>query len=826
VKRLLLVDGHSVIYRSFFAFVRSPLRNSKGFNTSAVYGFAQMLQKLLAELKPDFCAVVYDAPGKTFRHEKFDQYKIQRPPAPEELPPQIPVIKGLVKAWGISGLEVPGVEADDVLGTLARKHAAAGLEVTIVTSDKDILQLVGDHVSAYDPWKEKRYRADEVKEKLGVGPEQVPELLALSGDSSDNIPGVPGIGPKRALEVLGRWGTLDAAIEHDDRVKPHAEIARLSRDLATIRTDVGVDAELEQLRVRDMDSERLRAIFREMSFKELTDSLPPEPGESVAVADFAGLDAVRRAGRFALQFQPDAGLWLSIDSAHTTLLPLSQAQAIKELLADPGLVKVGHNLKTQLKELNRAGLAVAPPLFDVGVGAWLVDPNRKGFELEDVVSQVLERTVVKPSADARPPLALKVYEVLRPQVAALGLDRVAAELEMPLVPILAAMEERGVKVDLAQLAQLEAELSVELAGIEQDIGRLAGRKLNLNSPKQLGELLFDQLKLPHGRKTKTGYSTGIEVLTELADKHEVVRRILRHRELTKLCGTYLGPLRESADPATHRVHAALNQTGTATGRLSSSNPNLQNIPVRTDLGRRIRRAFIAEDGSRLVSADYSQVELRVLAHISGDEELAEAFRRGDDVHTWTAAAILRIDPSRVKPEDRRLAKVVNYGLVYGMGDHGLSSRTDISIEQARDFLDAYMTRFAGVARWCEAIVERARQDGLVRTISGRIRPTPGILDRNRNVSEAAKRAAMNAPIQGSAADIVKRAMVALEDKLTAAGLGPGMVLQIHDELLFEVRADAARRACDLIRAEMENAWQLSVPLTVEVGTGLNWGEIH
>ena len=397
---------------------------------------------------------------------------------------------------------------------------------------------------------------------------------------------------------------------------------------------------------------------------------------------------------------------------------------------------------------------------------------------------------------------------------------------MPLVPVLAVMEERGIKVDLSGLSRLEAQLTQDLKAIERHVYQLAGREFNIGSPKQLGSVLFDELKLAHGKRTKTGYSTSVDVLSELAPKNEVVREALRFRELTKLCNTYLEPLRLAAREKTNRVHATFNQTGTSTGRLSSSDPNLQNIPIRTELGRRIRSAFVAESGNVLISADYSQIELRVLAHLSGDEELAEAFRRGEDIHARTAAAILRKDIADVKPEDRRLAKVVNYGLVYGMGDYGLSSRADIPIEQARAFLDEYMARFAGVAKWRDQTIEQAKQSGHVRTISGRVRPIPGIADPNRAVAEAAKRYAINAPVQGSAADIIKNAMLSLEERLSGGGFGVGMILQVHDELVFEVPEAKLEEAREVIRTEMENAWSLTVPLVVETGAGRSWGEAH
>ena len=824
MKRLLLIDGHSVIYRSFFAFIRNPLRNSKGFNTSAVFGFVQTLTKLFKELKPDYCAVVYDAPGRTFRDEKFSEYKMQRPPAPEELPPQMPIVKEMVRAWGVASFEVPGVEADDVLATLTRRFEGAGMSVTIATSDKDLLQLVRGGVTVYDPWKEKRFGPEDVKEKLGVSPELVPDLLALSGDEVDNIPGVPGVGPKRAKEILQRWGSLEAALAQDERVREHVDIARLSRELAEVRADVDVPAELESLKVRAPDAAALQTIFTEMEFRGLAAEVAPRVEVGSVRQDRLEPGSLKKAGRFGLCLDSGQGLWVSSGPGMVALVQDSGTQ--KALLSDASLLKVGFDLKEQVKAVHKAGLDVSGPFFDVGVAAWLCDPNRRTFTPEEVTLQVFGNRVPPLSKQARAAHALTLFGALEPQLLAMGLGKVATEVEMPLVPVLAVMEERGFKVDLGGLSRLETQLMQDLKSIERQVYQLAGHEFSIGSPKQLGKVLFDELKLARGKRTKTGYSTGVDILNGLAPTNEVVRDVLRFRELTKLCNTYLEPLRLAAREKTHRVHATFNQTGTATGRLSSSEPNLQNIPIRTELGRQIRSAFVAESGHVLVSADYSQIELRVLAHLSGDEELAEAFRRGEDIHARTAAAILRKDITDVKPEDRRLAKVVNYGLVYGMGDYGLSSRADIPIEQARAFLEEYMARFRGVAWWRDETIEQAKQSGYVRTISGRVRPTPGIADPNRAVAEATKRYAVNAPVQGSAADIIKSAMLRLDERMSGRGFGTGMILQVHDELVFEVPEAKLEEVREMIRTEMENAWSLTVPLVVEIGAGRSWGEAH
>ncbi len=825
MKTLLLVDGHSVIYRSFFAFIRNPLRNSKGFNTSAIFGFAQTLRKLLGELKPELVAIVFDAPGRTFRHEKYEQYKIQRPPAPDELPRQIPIVKDMVKAWGLALFEKPNTEADDVLGTLAVQFAAKGYDVTIATSDKDLLQLVGGRITAYDPWKGKRFKSEDVKEKLGVAPAQVPDFLGLSGDASDNIPGVPGVGPKRALDILMKHGSVERAIDFDKRVMPHAELARLSKELATIDTKVELEVSEQALVPGKGDARKLQDIFREMDFRDMLAEAEPEPAKAVEVSEFRGVDELRRRRRVALEFSSGTGLWVS-DGEKTALVPEADREAIRQLLEDKALLKIGHRLKDQAKALRSTGVDISMPLFDVEIGAWLLDPNRKRFELEDIVMQVLGRTVRPVAAQARPAEVWAVYQQMVPQVQALGLAPVAEHLDMPLVPVLARMEERGIKVDVQLFRELEEELGSEQRRIEQQVHALAGVEFNISSPKQLGEVLFDKLKLAKGRRTKTGFSTSADVLDELAKEHEIARLVLKFREMAKLRGTYLRPLCVTAAPETGRIHCRFNQTGTATGRLSSSDPNLQNVPIRTEVGRRIRQGFIAGEGSMLLSADYSQIELRVLAHLSQDEALIAAFKSGADIHVHTAAAILGIDQDKVTEEHRRIAKMVNYGLIYGMGGYGLSWRTDIPVEQAQSFLDEYMLRFSGVARWREDLIDKAKESGVVRTISGRIRPVPGVADGNRTQVEAARRAAINAPVQGSAADIMKQAMLRLEEKLAGQDFGTGMILQVHDELVFEIRKERVEQARELVRAEMQNAWKLDVPLEVSVGVGLNWGEAH
>lgn len=834
MKRLVLFDAHSILYRSFFAFIRNPLRNSKGENTSAVFGFTNTLKKVMRELQPCYSAVVFDAPGKTFREEQYAEYKAQRPKTPDELARSIPIVKDLVRVMGLKYLEVSGVEADDVIGTLARMANEQGIEAVIVSSDKDMLQLVDDSVVVYDPWKGRFYKSNDVKEKLGVSPAQVPDFLALAGDAIDNVPGVPGIGPKRALALLLKYQSLEKALASEERLRPYEKLARLSRNLVVINTAAPVEIEMEMLRPVEPDKQALGRIYRQLEFHSLLKELAGENGVEKAEEKgmvVMGYDAVRLAELFKAKaigfaFEPEKGLWVSFDGNQVMLVPVNEKAVLARILAEGQFVLVGFDIKEALKGLHRSGFYRQSRLFDTIVGTWLVDPNRKRFNPEDVIAQVLGKTAAIKERFELAIWALRVYQTLLPEIVALGLNAVCEELEMPLICVLARMEEIGVKIDPDYFRSLNEELLREQREIEKRIWQLAGIEFNIGSPKQLAEVLFQRLKLPKGKRTKTGFSTSSDVLNDLSAAHPIVREVLRYRELDKLCSTYLGPLPALADSKTHRLHTRFNQWGTSTGRLSSSEPNLQNIPIRGEEGKRIRKGFVADKGMLFISADYSQIELRVLAHFTGDERLTAAFARGEDIHAATAAAILGIPLSAVTPEHRRIAKMVNYGLIYGMGDWGLSSRMDIPIEEARAFTQEYFLKFPGVAKWREEITEQARRDGYVRTISGRIRPVPGILSDNRQQAEMALRAALNAPMQGSAADIMKRAMLNVEARLSQAGFSKGIILQIHDELLVEVEESRIDEAKEIVKEEMENAWKLRVPLVVEIGVGKNWGEAH
>ncbi|MEO0071090.1 MAG: DNA polymerase I, partial [candidate division WOR-3 bacterium] len=682
-------------------------------------------------------------------------------------------------------------------------------------------------VVVYDPYKEKQYEAKDVKERLGVMPEEVPDFLALAGDATDNIPGVPGIGPKRALEIIVKYGTLDEALKRDDRLKGFAAEARLSRQLAEINTDAKVGVEIKSLLPREPDRKKLMEIYRQMEFYSLLRELQTtEVKRQDAVTVREVLDSAELAklsqAPCGFSFEPGKGFWISADGKEAVLVSLLKKEEIKPYLEQS--LMVGFDVKGELLNLHRQGLDLIKRVFDVGVGAWLLDPNRKRYLPEDVISQVLGDEVEVSGYPQRAVWAWRVYKTLLPEIQARGLFKVATELEMPLIFVLARMEERGVKIDPVFFKSLAEELTIEQEKVKKRIYELAGVEFNIGSPRQLSTVLFERLKLSPGKRTKTGYSTGQNVLEDLRGSHPIIDEVLRYRELGKLLSTYLQPLCELVSPETGRVHTKFNQCGTATGRLSSSEPNLQNIPIRGELGKKVRQGFVADEGMMLISADYSQIELRVLAHLAGDERLIAAFTRGEDIHQTTAAEILGIPFDEVSPEQRRIAKMVNYGLIYGMGDYGLSSRTQIPIEQARAFMEEYFHKFPGVARWRERTMEEAKRDGLVKTISGRIRPVPGVFSENRQVVEASLRAALNAPVQGSAADIIKRAMIRLDENLQERRLGGGIILQIHDELLIEVEQSRVEEAKEIVKREMENAWHLQVPLVVEIGVGKNWGE--
>jgi DNA polymerase I len=889
---LYLIDGSSQMYRAFHAPIRTAdggfLHNAQGRPTNAVYIFVTMLRKLLNEHKPEYIAASFDLPGRTFRDDLAADYKANRAPMPDELAAQIPMVHAACEALGVPILTSERYEADDVIGTLTLKAAAAGYEVAIVTGDKDFFQLVRDGIRVFNPRDEGTwYDAAGVKEKFGVTPEQVVDVLALMGDTIDNIKGVPGIGDKGARELIATYGSLDALIAHASEIKQkryrepllaNVDSARESRVLAQIHTDVPVEFVPDALRYRGASRQRCFEIFNELGFRTLVNEYAPTADTTdtsyrvVNTEDGVAALAARLAasGQFALRVLPDepsssmragiVGLAFStapheadyVPTGHRALGELASIAVdaaldiLRPVLEDPAVTKVGHDLKFDTILLARNHVALRGLGMDTMVASYLVDATRSTHRLEDLALEhasykalseedVCGRGAKSVSLAEVPAEAAVVYAGERADLVVQLAPRfcemlkrddlvdVYTSLELPLIPVLVAVERAGVRIDAPALAAQSQRIEQELARRTTEIYEIAGTEFNINSPKQLAEVLFTQLQLPVLRRTGTSRapSTAVEVLEELALVHDLPRMILEWRALMKLKGTYIDALPQLVNPETGRVHTCFNQAVAATGRLSSSDPNLQNIPIKTELGREIRRAFIAEQGYVLISADYSQIELRVLAHLAGDEALIEAFRRGDDIHDQTARRVFGADSGMDPHRLRSIAKMINYALLYGKTAYTLAKDIHVEPQKAQEFIDAYFAGFPRVRGFIDRTLAEARESGVVKTMFGRRRLVPELNNRNGNVRSAAERVAVNMPIQGTAADILKRAMInvhqALGDTRDAR-----MILTVHDELLFEVRKEKAEEFSAVVRERMQAAADLSVPLTVDVGVGENW----
>ncbi|MBP1634677.1 MAG: polA 1 [Acidobacteria bacterium] len=885
---LFLVDGNSQMYRAYHA-IRG-LTGPDGRSTNAVYGFVTMLRKLVADHRPELIACAFDLAGPTFRSSLAADYKANRPAMPGDLAEQIPWVHRACEAMGVPLLSCPGFEADDVIATVAGAATAEGYDVAIVTGDKDLFQLVGAGVRVFNPRDEGEwFDADGVRQRFGVPPGRVVDVLALTGDAIDNIEGVPGIGEKGARSLIETYGSLDELLAHAGEVPQrkyreallqHADAARRSRELARLRTDAPCAFEIEGFRYRGPDRAACFAIFSELGFRTLLPEYAPAAGtveRDYRVVDgpeaLAALaDELTGASVLALRLVTTAGppVRASLVGVAVSAVPRRAAYvpvghraldggpqldaravlaALRPILEDESVGKVGHDLKADAIVLARHGVALRGLRFDTMLASYLLDATRSSHPLEENALEHLgyqaatEESVCGRGAKALgletlPPAAILAYageradlplqlsERLAPLLASEGLDGVYRELEMPLIPVLAALEQAGVKLDGAVLAGLSGRVDRELHERSARIFELAGESFNINSPRQLSEILFEKLQLPASRRTgKTRVaSTAVEVLEELALAHELPRLILEWRGLQKLKGTYIDALPELVNPETGRVHTSFNQAVAATGRLSSSDPNLQNIPIRTALGREIRAAFVAEPGHVLVSADYSQIELRVLAHLSGDEALIDAFRRGEDIHDRTALKVFGADSGLDRHELRRRAKVINYALLYGKTAFTLARDIGVTQQAAQAFIDAYFAGFPGVRRFIDTLLAEARETGVVKTLFGRRRAVPELTSRNGQVRAAAERVAVNLPIQGTAADILKRAMIALHGALAARGGRARMILTVHDELVFEAPREEAGEVAALVREGMERAAALDVPLTVEVGVGENWRE--
>ncbi len=876
-KRIALVDGNSYIHRAYHAI--RDLRNSRGLPTNAVYGFLNMLVKVLREEKPDLAAVVFDAGGKTFRHDLFPDYKANRPRMADDLAVQLDYIKRLTAAFGLTAVEREGVEADDILATLGKQARERGLDVLYITGDKDIHQLIDDHTTALDTMKEKRVGLESFRAERGFDPGRLPEVMALEGDATDNIPGVRGIGRVTAEKLIREYGSLEEIYRRLDdmpegkvkeALKEHRPQAEMSRELARLKDDLTIEADWVKMADPRPDKKALKALLEELEFKKFLRELDLDEedaagGETRAAApEAARVAPAAWAGKFdrsrptALGLsRPDGGadgeafLALTQDGVSAAVVRLAPAAGggvpdpVRRLLADGGAAKAVFDLKGVAAVLGKSGLSLEGAGTDVLIVGYLLNPSEKGDTLEDLAQSWLGSSAfLKDEAEAaqgalfqpaearerravREAVAvLRLARRLGPELAASGMEKLYLEVEMPLVAVLGDMEAVGIGVDTTALREMSKELETTMGGMEARIHALAGTSFNLGSPKQLAEVLFVKLGLPAVKKTKTGLSTDEEVLTALAARHELPSLLLSHRQLAKLKNTYVDVLPGLVSPADGRLHTSFNQAVTATGRLSSSNPNLQNIPVRTEWGMRIRKAFVPRPGWKFISADYSQIELRVLAHLSGDEALVEAFRKGEDIHARTATAIFNVPPEGVTKEMRRAAKVINFGIIYGMSPYGLSRELGVDQKQSKRYIEEYFEAYGGVRRYLDELVAGAKKDGYVTTLFGRRRFLKELLSDKPQIVQFAERAALNTPIQGTAADLIKMAMVRLHRELSGKGWRTRLLVQIHDELLLESPPGELDRAGKLVRECMEKVASFNVPIVVDVSTGDNWGDLH
>jgi DNA polymerase I len=900
MERFFIIDGMAIAYRAYFAFLTRPLINSKGMNTSAVFGFVNTLERILKVEKPDHIAVAFDTPHPTFRHERYEQYKATREKMPEDMVEQLPYLKRIVQAYNIPVLEMPGFEADDIIGTLVTRAASEDLECFMVTPDKDFMQLVSERVRLYKPGKAtdtwEIVGIEGVREKFGVRPDQVIDVLGLMGDQSDNIPGVKGIGEKTAIPLVQEFGSIAGIYDNLDKLTKKAVRAKLeeqraeaelSRELVTIDVHVPVDVDPHDLRFSEKNVPLLRELFGELELtrflKDLEvlqqgamfDDAPGDmrsaasrPHTYVTVRTRAQLEDMvaeilgekefcfdtETGGLDALQSDL-VGLSFAVRAEHAWYVPVNAEISEAEVLAavrplfESGATVIGQNLKFDLLVLRAHGIDTAQPLYDTMLAAYILRPEgdhgmdalsmqhlgyrpipitaligkgKNQLSMSDIpVDEVAEYA----AEDAD--VTLQLAHVLRGEIAKTGQEKLLAEMEFPLVHVLAAMEYHGVKIDTDTLGEISKEMELQVDRATAEIHRMAEGAFNINSPKQLGEVLFERLRLPARKKTKTGYSTDVSVLESLQGMHPVIDEILLYRQLTKLKGTYVDALPRLIKPSSGRVHTSYNQAVAATGRLSSTDPNLQNIPIRTEAGREIRRAFVAENEEYLIlSADYSQIELRLAAEISGDEGLIEAFDQGEDIHTSTAMRLFDLSADEVTSEQRRRAKTTNFGILYGISAFGLAQRLGIDNGDAKELIDLYFEKYPRINEYIARTIGFAKENGFVETLLGRRRYIPDINAKNRNIRSFAERTAINAPIQGTAADMIKVAMIDIHEEMRRGFAKSRMIMQVHDELVFEAHRDEVDALKDMVVERMRTAMKLRVRIEVDAGTGKNWLEAH
>ena len=920
-RHVYLIDGSGFLFRAYYG-IKERLTRADGTLVNAVHGFTTMLMKLIDDTDADHIAVIFDSARKTFRNDIYPEYKANRDAPPEDLIPQFELVREATRALNVACVDMPGFEADDLIATYATQAREMGAEVTVVSSDKDLMQLVEDKVMMFDAMKNKEIRHAQVMEKFGVGPDRVIEVQALAGDSSDNVPGVPGIGIKTAALLVNEYGDLDGVLDHAEDVKQpkrrqnlidHADEARLSKVLVTLKRDVPVEVPLSEFAVKEPDQRELLSFLAAQGFKKLAERVTSRYGfeplvdgsniqapQSVEasyelVQDMDSLkrwiSGARDKGLVAVDTETTSldatqaklvGISLSYLAGRACYIPLAHKapaaqgmlnlgdggtevgdadapeqinfkqalDVLGDLLGDPTVLKIGHNIKYDAQVLANYDVHVKA-VDDTMLLSYVLDCGLHAHNLDDLSKMHFDYTNIKfkevagvgkaqvtfdqvtldkaleyAAEDAD--MTWRLHKLLKPQLVDQRMVTVYETLERPLIDILMGMERHGIKVDAKELKRLSDDFAFRLADLEKQIHGLAGREFNVASPKQLGEVLFDEMELPGGKKGKTGaYATGVEILDKLAsDGHELPARVLEHRQLAKLKSTYTDALIAQINPATGRVHTSYSMAGTSTGRLASSDPNLQNIPVRTEEGRKIREAFISEKGCKLLSADYSQIELRLLAHVAGIDTLIEAFRSGEDIHALTASQVFGVPVEGMDPMVRRQAKAINFGIIYGISAFGLARQLDITNSAASDYIKAYFERYPGIRNYMDKTKEEARNQGYVSTLFGRKCHVRGIGDKNPAMRSFAERAAINAPIQGGAADIIKRAMVAMPAALSKAGLGAKMLLQVHDELIFEVPTKEIEATSVVVKDTMESSARLDVPLIVDVGIGDNWNQAH
>lgn len=923
MEKLFLLDAYALIYRAYYAFIKNPRINSKGFNTSAIMGFVNTLEDVLKKENPTHIGIAFDPAGPTFRHEAYEQYKAQREETPEAIRLSVPIIKDIIRAYRIPILEVMGYEADDVIGTLATEAGKRGITTYMMTPDKDYGQLVSDHIFMYRPkYGDKEFEVmgvKEVKEKFNIeSPAQVIDMLGLMGDTADNIPGCPGVGEKTAQKLIAEFGSIENLLSNTDKLKgsiktkveTNKEQISFSKFLATIKTDVPINLNMEELKREEPDEEELRKIFEELEFRTLLDRVLKNEKKTVASPtptqgnlfdlfaagnaeetknsnlmrlddlkyDYQLLDTEEKIDVF-LQNILTKNIF-SLDTETTGTDPISaqlvgmsfsyaENQAVyvpvpadrdqalkivnkfKSLLENEETLKVGQNIKYDMLVLGNYGITVSGPMFDTMIAHYVLQPElRHGMDylaeiylkydtikIEELIGpkgkgqknmRDLSPTQVYKYACEDADVTLKLKNILEKELVENGVEQLFYTIEMPLVPVLAYMERNGVRIDTEALKETSRHFTARMHQIEEEVHQLAGMEFNIASPKQVGEVLFDRLKIVEkAKKTKTGqYVTSEEVLESLKGKHEIVGKILEHRGLKKLLGTYIDALPQLINPHTGKIHTSFNQTVTATGRLSSSNPNLQNIPVRNEDGKEIRKAFIPDDGCEFFSADYSQIELRIMAHLSGDPHMIEAFQKGQDIHAATAAKIYKEKLEDVTREQRSKAKTANFGIIYGISVFGLAERLNVDRKEAKELIDGYFENYPKVKEYMDHSIQIAREKGYIETIFKRKRYLPDINSRNAVVRGYAERNAINAPIQGSAADIIKVAMINIYRRFKEENIKSKMILQVHDELNFSVLPEEKEKVQQIVISEMESAYKMKAPLLADCGWGKNWLEAH